>query len=76
MLMVACESIVWLIMHLTWLFEFQFEFNEKVDFLQLQCNPRTDLTPLKKHLDHRFRQGKTKLSVNLSPTNTIKFPIG
>ena len=56
---VAYESIVCLIILLGCL-SFSSSSTVKMDFLPLQCDPRTHLISLKKHFD-QGRQEKTKL---------------
>ena len=63
MLVVAYESIVCLIILLGDLGCLSFSLSSttvKMDFLPLECDPRTDLISLKKLFD-QGRQGKTKL---------------
>ena len=63
----AYESIVCLIILLGCL-SFSSSSTVKVDFLQLQCDPRTDLISLKKHFD----QGRMKpISVRGVPTKCL-----
>ena len=57
MSVVAYELIVCLIILLGCL-SFSSSSTAKMDFLLLQCDPRTDLISLKKHLDQGFGEEK------------------
>ena len=58
MSVVAYESIVCVIILLLDCLSFSLSSTAKMDFLLLQCDPRTDLISLKKHLDQGFGEEK------------------
>ena len=62
---VAYESIVCLIILLGCL-NFSSSSTAKMDFLQLQCDPRTDSISMKKHLDQGFVEEKQSFCKSLS----------
>ena len=70
MSVVAYESIVCLIILLGCL-SFSSSSTAKMDFLLLQCDPRTDLISLKKHLDQGFGEEKQSSGTGLKEDGQI-----
>ena len=65
MSVIAYESVVFLIILLGCL-SFSSSSTAKMDFLQLQCDPRTDSISMKKHPDQGFMEEKQSFCKSLS----------